>query len=121
METRKLGALVELRRDMVDRRTQMVLQLISLLKAYYPQALELAGGQLSSAMALDFLRRWPDVVSLKATRPSALSRFYYQHSVRSEKLVAERLALVKQAVAVTTDEAVLEPALLQLQTLLDLI
>jgi len=119
VETRKLAALVELRRDLVDRRSQAVLQLISLLKAYYPQALELAGEQLHSPMALEFLRRWPEVVSLKATRPSALSRFYYRHSVRSEKLVEERLALVKQAVAVTTDEAVVEPALLELRALLD--
>ena len=37
--TRKLAALVELRRDLVDRRTQVLLQLMALLKSYFPQAL----------------------------------------------------------------------------------
>src|ERR1039458_210068 len=46
--TRMLAALVELRRDLVDRRTQVVLQLESLLKSYFPQALELVGNDLRS-------------------------------------------------------------------------
>jgi transposase len=117
--TRKLAAMVELRRDQVDRRTQSVLQLISLLKTYYPQALELAGENLSAPLAIDFLRRWPDALSLKMARPSTLSRFYYQHSVRSEKLVQERLERVRQMVAITTDEAVVDPCVLHLGALLD--
>jgi len=68
--TRKLAALVELRRDLVDRRTQVVNQLIGLLKSYYPQALELAGRDLSTTMASDFLTRWPDVLALKRARPA---------------------------------------------------
>jgi transposase len=119
VDTRKLAALVELRRDLVDRRTQVVLQLTSLLKTYYPQALILAGEKLSAPMALDFLRRWPDLLNLKASRPSTLVQFYYRHSVRSESLVQARLGLVKQAVALTTDEAVLAPARFHLRVLLD--
>jgi transposase len=115
--TRKLGALVELRRDLVDRRPQALNQLTSLLKSYYPQALELAGKDLSTALALDFLTRWPDLLALKTARPAALKSFYYRHCVRSEELVAQRLALVQKARALTTDEAVLEPALLHLQAL----
>ena len=117
--TRKLAALVELRRDLVDRRTQALNQLTSLLKSYYPQALELAGKDLSSALALDFLTRWPDLLTLKTARPAALKTFYYRHSVRSAELVVQRLALIQQAEVLTTDEAVLEPARLQLQALVD--
>jgi transposase len=117
--TRKLAALVELRRDVVDRRTQVVLQLISLLKSYYPQALKLAGDNLTTPMALEFLRRWPEPLALKAVRPATLKKFYYRHSVRSTDLVAERLALVQQTVAISTDAAVLEPARFHLRVLLD--
>ena len=117
--TRKLGALVELRRDLVDRRTQALNQLTSLLKSYYPQALELAGKDLSTAMALDFLTRWPDPLALKSARPAALKSFYYRHGVRSDERVAQRLVLIQKARALTTDEAVLEPALLHLQALVD--
>ena len=117
--TRKLAALVELRRDLVDRRTQALNQLTSLLKSYYPQALELAGKDLSTAMALNFLTRWPDPLALKTARPASLKSFYHRHSVRSAELVAQRLAFVQKALALTTDEAVLEPALFHLQALVD--
>jgi transposase len=117
--TRKLAALVELRRDVVDRRTQAVNQLISLLKSYYPQALELAGTTLTTQMAMEFLSRWPDPLALKTTRPATLKKFYYRHSVRSKDLVAQRLELAHKTIALTTDEAVLEPALLHLRVLVD--
>jgi len=117
--TRQLAALVELRRDLVDRRTQVVLQLESLLKSYFPQALELLGHDLTSGLAVAFLRRWPDPLALKAARPSTLKSFYYQHSVRAETLVAQRLLLAQQTRALTTDEAVLLPARLHLAALLE--
>ena len=107
--TRQLAALVELRRDLVDRRTQALLQLVALLKSYFPQAVELVGQNLTSSLALAFLRRWPDPLALKAARPGTLKSFYYQHSVRSEALVTQRLALVQQLRPLTTDEVVLEP------------
>jgi transposase len=117
--TRKLAALVELRRDLVDRRTQALNQLTSLLKSYYPQALELAGQDLSTAMALEFLTRWPDLLTLKAARLATLKSFYYRHSVRSAELVTQRLALVQKAQCLTTDAAVLEPAHVHLLALVD--
>ena len=117
--TRQLAALVELRRDLVDRRTQALLQLMALLKSYFPQALELVGQDLTTGLALAFLRRWPDPLALKAARPATLKSFYYQHSVRSETLVTQRLALVQQLRPLTTDEAVLMPAHLHLAALLE--
>jgi transposase len=66
-----------------------------------------------------FLRRWPDVISLKAARAGTIKRFYYQHQVRSSQLVEERLALIAQAVALTTEEARVGVARLQLEHLLD--
>lgn len=117
--TSKLDALVQLRRDAVDRRTQVILQLEALLKSYYPQALALIGGSLTTELALAFLKRWPDPVALKATRASSLKTFYYQHSLRSQQLVQERLQLHSQMVLLTTDPDVLEIAVLHLRLLLD--
>lgn len=117
--TRQLAALVELRRDLVDRRTQALLQLMALLKSYFPQALELVGQDLTTSLALAFLRRWPDPLALKATRPGTLKSFYYQHSVRSETLITQRLDLIQQLRPLTTDEVVLMPARLHLAALLE--
>ena len=119
--TRKLSALVQLRRDLVDRRTQVVLQLETLLKSYYPQALDLVGKNLTTGLALDFLERWPDPLALKTTRRDTFQRFYYTHAIRSETLLQERLDRIARSMALTTDETVLEPARLHLQALRQLL
>jgi transposase len=104
--TRRLAGLCELRRRSVDERTRLGNRLISTLKGYYPQALELIGENMYSPMALEFLKRWPDLISLKAGRSSTLKQFYYRHNVRSAKAVETRLQTIAQAKALTTDEAI---------------
>jgi len=116
--TTQLAGLVEVRRDLVDRRTQVLNQLTSLLRAFYPQALELVG-KLNTDLAVAFLRRWPDLLSLKATSPGVLKRFYHAHNLRRPERLETRLQCLRQAVAVTTDPARLSVAVLHLQALLD--
>ena len=117
-QTRKLTGLVEARRDLVDRRTQILNQITSLLRDYYPQALELVG-ELDSELAVAFLRRWPELLTLKATKPGVIKRFYYAHHLRRPELLAERLQRIHNAVALTTDEARVSVSRLQLRCLLD--
>ncbi len=117
-QTYKLDNLVQARRAMVDRRTKTLQRLTTLLKSYYPQALWLLT-DLNTAMALEFLRRWPDLLSLKAARPSTIRAFYYKHNVRSETLVQQRLHAINQALALTTDEAFVSVRVMQVQELVD--
>jgi transposase len=107
VQTRRLGGLCELRRKSVDQRTHFTNQLSSTLKDYFPQALALIGENLYSPMALEFLKRWPDLISLKACRESTLKTFYYRHNVRSSDAVEKRLKVVREAKALTTDEAII--------------
>ena len=117
-QTRKLAGLVEVRRDLVDRRTQLLNQITSLLRAYYPQALTLVG-ELNAELAVDFLSRWPDLITLKAVKPSVLKRFYYAHHLRQPEVLEQRLQCIQNAVALTTEEACVSVAVLQLRCLLD--
>lgn len=117
-QTQKLNALVQARRDMVDQRTQTLNRLSALLKTYYPQALQLVGN-LDSDLALDFLERWPELISLKAARPAAIKRFYYTHNLRRPELLEQRLQFIKEARALTTQDAVVSVAVLQLRLLVD--
>src|SRR6266436_3415452 len=64
--TRQLRLLVEARRDFVNDRSGYSNRLGAVLKSYYPAALEVIGADLDSAMALEFLRRWPNLARLKA-------------------------------------------------------
>ena len=116
--TTKLAGLVEVRRDLVDRRTQVLNQLTSLLRAFYPQALELVG-DLDTELAVAFLSRWPDLIALKAAKPSVVKRFYYAHNLRRPELLEQRLQFIRQAIALTTDPARVSVAVLHLQALLD--
>jgi len=116
--TRRLSLLNEARRTVVDRRTLFSNQLTSLLKNYYPQALLLTGDKRSSALALDFLERWPELEALQRARPQTLRRFYHQHQVRRPELVEARLALVAAARPLTKDRALCEVSMIELHGLL---
>lgn len=117
-QTQELAGLVEIRRDLVDRRTQVLNQMTSLLKTYYPQALVLVD-DLNSLLAIDFLDRWPDLLALKAARPAVIKKFYYRHNLRRPELLEQRLAWVRQAKALTTNPVTLRLAQAQLRCLLD--
>jgi hypothetical protein len=115
--TRKIGLLNEVRRNMVNRRTRIGNQLTSILKNYYPQALELMGEVVHAPMSLAFLERWPEVVLLKKARPQTLRDFYYRHGVRRPQLVEARVELAGQSRALTADRALCEVAMIQVSAL----
>src|SRR6266487_3360552 len=111
--TRKLAGLVEARRTAVDARTGVTNQLRAVLKTYFPQALDLVGTDLATPLALDFLTKWPDLISLKAARPATIKGFFHRHNLRRPELLQERLQTIAQAVALTTDEAIVSVAMAQ--------
>ena len=119
LATRMLAGLSEARRRLVDHRTELGNELRSLLKDYFPQALELVGEQLYSPIALDFLHRWPTLIQLKAARASAIKRFYHAHNVRRPEAVQQRLECIGQALALTTDQAVVYVSVRHLERLLE--
>ena len=104
---RGLPRLLEARRGLVDQRTGLCNQLTAALKGHYPQALVLVGHDVGAPLPCAFLRRWPTLSAVQRARPETLRRFYHAHQVRSEERIAERLALVRAAVALTDDAAVL--------------
>jgi len=117
IETRQLALLNEQRRHFVDHRTRLTNELLSHLKAIFPQAVQLVGADLSSALATDFLKKWCTLQLLQKVKPSALRKFYYGHNSRSEDLISSRLKLVKDAVVLTADPALLAAHSLAIETL----
>jgi hypothetical protein len=106
LATRRLAGGSETRRRAGDHRPQLGHEWRGVLKGYCPQAWALVGEPLSSPLAPDFLRRWPTLTNLKASRPTALKRFYPQHRVRRPEAMAQRLDLIRPARALTTDQAI---------------
>ena len=116
--TRRLALLAETRRKLVDQRTALTNQLTSLLKQYFPQALDWVGATLYAPLALNFLTRWPTLEALQKARRQTLRDFYYAGQVRRPEVVEARLAAIRQARPLMTDGVLYEVSQLYLPCLL---
>jgi transposase len=114
-QTRRLQQLVSHRRSVIDERTALSNRLKSLLKQYFPQALELCGEDLWRPLATAFLLKWPTLQSLQKAKLQALKTFYYLHGSRSEKLITLRLEQIQKAVPLTDEAALLESHILRVE------
>jgi transposase len=117
-ELRELDLLCQQRRKAVDAAVACANELCSLLKVYYPLALDLHE-ELRCTLTLHFLKRWPTLEQLKKAKPQTLRSFYYQHHSRSQSLITERLEKITRAQAVTEDLALIRPSVLSLQRLVN--
>lgn len=115
VESRTLQTLCEQRRKLVNQRVALTNRLTSLLKQYFPQALEWVG-DLASVQACDFLTTWSTLAAVQAARPSTLRRFYQDHNCRKTAVIDARLRAMRDARALTTDRAVIAPLSLSVQT-----
>lgn len=107
-QSRALGLLVEERRRAVNERTRLVEQLLACLKNYYPQAIDLLGAHLETALACKLLQKWPDFESLSRARAQTIRNFFYAHRFRRADIIEQRLEKLSAASALTTDSAVIE-------------
>lgn len=106
--TRELAVLVEHRRALVEEKTALTNRLTAALKAYFPQALSLVGGDLDTVLALDFLRRWPTLEAVQKATPEARRQFFHRHNSRSARRWEQREQLLRQAQPLTTDPAIIQ-------------
>ena len=114
---RRLQALVEQRRQLVDARTAQTNRVTHQLKLYFPQMLDWFD-DLSAPMVAAFLERWPTLAEVQKEQPEALRAFFRQHGSRSATRIEARLRRIEQAKPLTTDAAVIEPGVIVVQTLL---
>ena len=115
--TRAVQQLVVHRRAVVDERTALSNRLIALLKQYFPQALTLCGDDLWRPLATAFLLKWPSLGAVQQAKPASVKAFYYIQGSRSATLLEQRLALLKKAVPVTDETAVIASFGLRVQLL----
>ena len=113
--TRKLQTLCEQRRKLVNRRVALHNRITSLLKQYFPQALDWIG-DVTSLQACDFLESWSTLHVLQHVSPDKLRAFYRRHNCRKASVIAERLDQIARARPLTTDSAIVEPYSLIVET-----
>ena len=108
-QDRALDQLNQARRSTVNSRTGVISRLREVLELYNPVVSKLFD-DLSMPMALEFLKRWPDPLSLSKTRNETFEKFFHQHHSRSAKLIEERLDLIAQAHCLIQNPTLLEVA-----------
>ncbi len=114
--TRSIQLLNEGRRGLVDERTALTNQLTAALKAYFPQALDWFG-DLHTARACAFLKRWPSLQYLKRATPSSIRKFYKAQGYRGQDKLEQLITNIKQAQPLTEDGAVLLASAMMVQAL----
>ncbi len=114
VETRRLQMLAEYRRKLVNNRIRHTNRTTSLLKMYFPQALDWAG-ELGTVQSCDFLEKWPALSTVQHARPSHLRKFYLQHHGRNLDLIEERLRQISTARSLTDDPAIVDALSLAVQ------
>ena len=117
---RMLVSLCADRRRTVEQRKEVTNRLMACLKSYYPQALKLFD-DLHAELACTFLAKWPEIETLMSVSDKQLRNFFYTHQTRSESLIQERLAIIRSAVPLTHDRAVIIPGRMKMVGLIRLI
>lgn len=115
--TRLITQLTEDRRETVDFRTKLTNSLKSRLKQYFPQALEILSDDLATKLACEFLLKWSTLEDLQRTKPSTIRQFYVRHHCHSSDLIERRMAAIKNAKPLTTDNAIIEASARQVRML----
>ena len=110
-ETRRIAALCELRRKIVEARKSEAQRLGSMLKLYFPQAIDLVG-PLHGPLALELLGRWPTLKKLQRANPKTLQKFFRQHGQRNDEKIKEQVQQIRAFRHLTKDAAIIEPTAL---------
>ena len=116
--TREIALLVEHRRQLVDDRTALTNRLQTLLKGYFPQALEWAG-DLTAPLAGDFLRQFPRLEEVQKASRLKVRKVYRAHTRRTPEQLEQLLDQIRTARPLTTDPAVIESSALMVRAQVD--
>lgn len=119
--TRTLQRLTRARRDTVNLRTQLNNRLKALLKQYFPLFLSICGTDLYAPIACHLLRQYPCFTALKHAESETLQQFYASHGCWKAAVIAHRLNRIQHARPLTTDEAVIQPAMVEARLLATLL
>ena len=107
-ETRLLARLVEDRRKAVDTRTGHIQAALASLKEYFPQAIDLCSGNLTSRLACDLLKKWPTLEEFAQAKDRTIKNFFYGHNVRSSEVIEQALQIAHKGQPLTSDRAITE-------------
>jgi len=115
-DIRHLAQLVEYRRKLVQDRVNLTNKITTTLKNYYPHVIDWFK-EKDSMIFCDFILRWPTLERVKRARKQTLIDFFNQHNSRYPSVNEKRILEIKNAEALTCDDAVIDPNALLVECL----
>ena len=115
-QTRRLQLLVEHRRRLIGDQRRLSNRLTALLKGYFPQVLQWFPDSRTE-LGCEFRLRWSSLDALQGVRRTTLEKFFRAHNSQRKETVANRLAAIKAAVPLTTDNAVINASVVMVKAL----
>jgi transposase len=88
----------------------------ALLKAYFPQVLQWFD-DIRTTLVCAVLLRWPTLEALQKVRPATLEKFFHEHNPVRKETIAQRMAAIKAAIPLITDQAVMHASVLMIKAL----
>jgi transposase len=119
--TRRLRALTETRRQLVDQRSAHTQQLTAALKGYFPQLLAWIS-DVKPNVLWHFVRLWPTLAALQLAHVDHITRIMKAHRLHHvAQRVQKLIALLDKAVALVDDDAIIDTGALHAQALASLL
>jgi transposase len=113
---RKLQALVEWRRTLVEEVGRTTNRLVDVLKGYFPQAIDCFEHR-DTFVFCDFLTQWSSLTAVQQVSDEDLQQFFCDHHSRYKDCNARRIACLRAAIPLTQDEAIVESSQLMVKAL----
>jgi transposase len=99
--TMELAQLVRYRRSLVDQRSALANQLKAVLEFYNPLALELLQDDTTTALAANFVLKFPTLRAVQQARLGDVRKFFLAQGCRPTEGLQERLESIAAAVAIS--------------------
>ena len=117
--TRKLAAMAEDRRRLVDQRTAHCNELKAVLKSYFPEVMKLGAAKIYADFIMAFLLKYPDLASAKKAGATKLRKLFYGIGLRSK--AEQRVELILAATELSNEAVLIETSSMRVTALVNLI
>jgi transposase len=113
---RKLQALVEWRRTLIEDIGRTTNRLVDVLKGYFPQAIDCFEHR-DTLVFCDFLTQWSSLSAVQQVSDEQLQQFFCDHHSRYKECNARRIECLRNSIPLTQDCAIVESSQLMVQAL----
>ena len=117
--TRKLSAMAEDRRRLVDQRTAHCNELKAVLKSYFTEVLKLGAAKIYADFIIAFLLKYPSLELAQKAGANKLRKLFFGIGLKSK--AQQRVELLIGATALSNDSVLLETCSMRVSALVSLI